>query len=509
MAVVVDESTTSLRNPSRELQMNAPPPAGEDNAVIVDARYVLEHRLGGGGMGVVYRALDQLMLKHHDRDPYVALKLISESLRQNEEARMLLQRECSRAQKLSHPNIVRVFHYGWDRTTDSDYLTMELLRGESLEHVVRANPKGMAWARIAPAIEQLCNALEYAHAEGIVHSDIKPSNLFLTDSMVLKVLDFGIAAPMRSADTASSETLLNPRRLGAVAPRYSSLEMFLGKDADPSDDVYSAACVIYELITGKHPFQGLETPRAAELNLEPEPVKLLSRSQNKVLRKALNFRRKDRTATIAELRDGLLRSAPMMRGRPMLYAGLAGLAGIAIAAMAVTLLLRLGPGRQPTINAVTTTPREVPLERASTPAPAKTTPASATPATAPPAGTAPVVTAPVVTAPVVTTPPANVPTGGSAANSTSAPPAVTPVTVPVNRGGKSSTSPSTQTPRAEVKSAEQKVTKAPPVAAAPATQAPVASGKALTERCQSLLEHAQLGETLSEEDNTYVREKCR
>ena len=85
MAAVVDESTTSLRNPAPTLQMSESPPAGEDNAVIVDARYVLEHRLGGGGMGVVYRALDQLMVKHHDRDPYVALKLISEARRQNEE----------------------------------------------------------------------------------------------------------------------------------------------------------------------------------------------------------------------------------------------------------------------------------------------------------------------------------------------------------------------------------------------------------------------------------------
>ena len=441
--------------------MSEPPPAGEDNAIIVDARYVLEHRLGGGGMGVVYRALDQLMVKHHDRDPYVALKLISESLRQNEEARMMLQRECSRAQKLSHPNIVRVFHYGWDRSTDSDYLTMELLRGESLEHVVRANPKGMAWSRVAPAIEQLCNALDYAHSEGIVHSDIKPSNLFLTDSMVLKVLDFGIAAPMRSADTASSETLLNPRRLGAVAPRYSSLEMFLGKDADPSDDVYSAACVIYELITGKHPFQGLETPRAAELDLQPEPVKLLSRAQNRVLRKALNFRRKDRTATIGELRDGLLRQQPIMRGIRLFYAVVAG---VAIAAVAMTLLLRLGPVRQPPDSAVTTTPREAPLERASTPPPPE-------PAVSPTATT------------------------------TSAPAVAVPV--------RTSTLPATHTQRTQVKSAEQKVTKAPPVAAAPATQAPVAGGKALTERCQSLLEHAQLGETLSEDENAYIREKCR
>ncbi len=505
MAAVVDESTTSLRNPSRTLQMSEPPPAGEDNAVIVDARYVLEHRLGGGGMGVVYKALDQLMEKHHDRDPYVALKLISESLRQNEEARMMLQRECSRAQKLSHPNIVRVFHYGWDRTTDSDYLTMELLRGESLERVVRANPKGMAWARVAPAIEQLCNALDYAHAEGIVHSDIKPSNLFLTDSMALKVLDFGIAAPMRSADTASSETLLNPRRLGAVAPRYSSLEMFLGKDADPSDDVYSAACVIYELITGKHPFQGLETPRAAELNLQPEPVKLLSRAQNKVLRKALNFRRKDRTATIAELRDGLLRHQPIMRGIRLFYAGVAG---IAIAAIAMTLVLRLSPGRSPASDGLTATPHEAPLERASTPVPTTAAVVSTPSASTPPVSNTPVSTTPVNTTPVNTTPVASVPAGGASAGQASAPAQLAPVTVPVDRGKSSSSSPTTQTRRAEVKSSEQKATKAPSAASAPTTQAPAAIGKALTERCQSLLEHAQLGEQLSEEDNTYIREKC-
>jgi len=498
MAAVVDESTTSLRNPSRTLQMSEPPPAGEDNAVIVDARYVLEHRLGGGGMGVVYKALDQLMVKHHDRDPYVALKLISESLRQNEEARMMLQRECSRAQKLSHPNIVRVFHYGWDRTTDSDYLTMELLRGESLERVVRANPKGMAWARVAPAIEQLCNALEYAHSEGIVHSDIKPSNLFLTDSMTLKVLDFGIAAPMRSADTASSETLLNPRRLGAVAPRYSSLEMFLGKDADPSDDVYSAACVIYELITGKHPFQGLETPRAAELNLQPEPVKLLSRAQNKVLRKALNFRRKDRTATIAELRDGLLRHQPIMRGIRLIYAAVAG---VTIAAIAITLLLRLGPGHSPTSAAVTTTPHEAPVERASTAVPTK--PALSPPA---PASTSSAVNLPTDRAsPVLTSAPTVV--APAVVPAAAAPAAVAPVTAPVNRAG-STSSPATQMQRAEVKSTAQKVTKAPPAMAAPNTQAPVADAKALTERCQSLLVHAQLGEQLSEEDNTFIKEKC-
>ena len=96
---------------------------------IVDDRYVLQDRLGGGGMGVVYVARDQLLERHRDRNPYVALKLIKETFRDNAEMRTLLQRECSRAQHLSHPNIIRVFYFGCDRIRDLDYLTMELLHG--------------------------------------------------------------------------------------------------------------------------------------------------------------------------------------------------------------------------------------------------------------------------------------------------------------------------------------------------------------------------------------------
>jgi TolB-like protein/Tfp pilus assembly protein PilF len=275
---------------------------------LIDRRYVLELPLGGGGMGEVYRARDTLMEKHRDRAPHVALKLIHESMRENADARTALQRECSRAQSLSHPNIVHVFTFGCDEKTDTDYLTMELLRGESLERLIREHPSGLEWARAAPIIEQLCAGLSYAHAQGIVHSDIKPSNVFITDAGVLKLLDFGIAAPLRNADPGSAETHFNPRHFGTVSPRYSALELFLGMEADPRDDVYSAACVIYELLTGQHPHQGLETPRAAELNLPPGPIASLSATQNEVLLRALSYRRSDRIASIAELQSGLLQS---------------------------------------------------------------------------------------------------------------------------------------------------------------------------------------------------------
>ena len=235
----------------------APPKANSSephaSVTIIDDRYVLQDRLGGGGMGVVYVARDQLLERHRDRNPYVALKLIRETFRDNAHMRTLLQRECSRAQQLSHRNIIRVFYFGCDKVKDLDYLTMELLHGESLEQLIQNNPSGIEWARASAIIEQLCAGLEFAHREGIVHSDIKPSNLFITEGAILKILDFGIAAPRRNADMPGTETLINARDWGAISKRYSSLEMHLGMDADPSDDVYSAACVIYEVLTGRHP----------------------------------------------------------------------------------------------------------------------------------------------------------------------------------------------------------------------------------------------------------------
>jgi tRNA A-37 threonylcarbamoyl transferase component Bud32 len=489
MAVVFDALPTSLRHASREFSMTEQTASDDEGLTIVDGRYVLEQRLGGGGMGVVYRARDKLMQKHRDRDPFVALKLISESLRDNEEARTLLQRECSRAQKLSHPNIVRVFYFGWDRSTDSDYLTMELLRGDSLERVIRAHPSGLGWDRASRAIAQLCDALAYAHSEGIVHSDIKPSNLFMTDSAALKVLDFGIAAPLRGAETATSETLLNPRRLGAVAPRYSSLEMFLGKDADPSDDVYSAACVIYELLTGRHPYDAMETPRAAELALEPKPIALLSRSQNRALRRALNFRRADRTATIAELRDGMLQPDGATRGLRLEYLAVAGAVLLAVPAVLLIrsqLALRhAAPAAGiagPQIEAPTPRLPDGAASPSSMPA-TVTTPAVAVPTVAQPPTAAPALAAPALATPAAAPAPQTAPESSRATVSKNGPGRITPVRT---RGA----------------------SEAPAAATLPANGAAAVTKKLSNVRCQTILEHTQLGETLNDEEKNYYRDQC-
>jgi serine/threonine protein kinase len=334
--------TTSVRNEPGSVERTA-----LTEGDIVDGRYFLESKLGGGGMGVVYRARDRLMEDQHDPDPFVAIKLIAESIRDFPEAPMALQRECKRAQKLSHPNIVRVFYFG--READTYFLTMELLHGESIEKLIKDCPGGLDWARAAPLIEQLCSGLSYAHAEGIVHSDIKPSNIFLTGAGTLKILDFGIAAPLRKPDSGGAETRFNPRNLGAVSPRYSSLEMQLGGEADARDDVFSSACVIYEFLTGRHPFRGSTPLQAVELDITPERVASLSASQNKALMGALALRRDKRVGSMAELQAGLLKNSSAGRASWKLYALIGTLVAIAI-------LGAIGMWRMTTVKAVAAKP---------------------------------------------------------------------------------------------------------------------------------------------------------
>jgi len=249
-----DEHVTSIDAATqvRAIVTGEVPPTGPANAAatrpigeeptLIDDRYDIEARLGVGGMGAVYRARDRLMQEANDPDPFIALKLILDSV-QDPQASIALQREARRAQTLNHINIVRVFYFGRDKD-GRYYLTMELLRGKSLEQKLRDEPGPMSFAAALPLIEKICSALSYAHAQGIVHSDIKPSNVFITDVGEPKLLDFGIASPMRSA--SGRETQFNPRSLGALSPNYASIEQFLGMDADPRDDVYSVACLSYE-----------------------------------------------------------------------------------------------------------------------------------------------------------------------------------------------------------------------------------------------------------------------
>ncbi|WP_354684150.1 serine/threonine-protein kinase [Cupriavidus necator] len=297
----------------------------------LNGRFVLEECLGVGGMGTVYKALDLRKLEASDRKPYIAIKVLNLQFSGHPKSLMALQREARKAQTLAHRNIVTV--YDFDRDGPVVFLTMEYLSGKSLNHVLKAPDfTGMPMARAMSIINGMGNALAYAHERGFVHCDFKPANVFLTDSGEVKVIDFGIARGFLPPADESDRTVFDPGSLGGMTPAYASPEMFEHREPDPRDDIYALACVTYELLTGKHPYQRLGANQARDAALKPVQPPQLSRTQWKTLREALSLDRETRTPTVARFLQGM--SAVPMAAAPSRLPLMAGgavalLAGVA------------------------------------------------------------------------------------------------------------------------------------------------------------------------------------
>ena len=270
---------------------------------IIKHRFKLLEVLGVGGMGKVYKGIDLLKEEARDKNPYVAIKLLNEDFRDHPEAFISLQRESSRQQKLAHPNIATV--YDFDRIGGPGtpvFITMELMEGQPLNEYIKKVVRkqgGMPFNEAFTIIKQLGAALSYAHDRRLVHSDFKPGNAFLCNDGTVKTLDFGIARAVKNPVTGEAEkTLFDPGKLGALTPAYASLEMLEGEEPDTRDDTYALGCVAYELLTGKHPFNKLPANKARENNLIPAPVKGLKKKQNRALRRAVAYYRKDRSPSV-------------------------------------------------------------------------------------------------------------------------------------------------------------------------------------------------------------------
>ncbi|MEM9313263.1 MAG: serine/threonine-protein kinase [Pseudomonadota bacterium] len=271
------------------------PPAGERPQIIKD-RFVLEEKLGKGGMGEVYRALDLRKKELRDDQPYVAIKFLGEAFSRHPQALISLQREAKKTQALAHPNIVTV--YDFDRDGSQVYMTMELLEGDVLSDWLHARSKVAQQVDPGSIVIQLAEGLAYAHSKGFVHSDLKLENVFLTADGRVKILDFGIA---RIADEAVSTDSFDAGELGALTLRYASLEM-LKRSAEPApaDDLYALGLMAYELYTGEHPFDGLPADKALAKQIKPRRPKSMTRHQWSAVERALRFHRRDRTSTAGE-----------------------------------------------------------------------------------------------------------------------------------------------------------------------------------------------------------------
>jgi hypothetical protein len=297
------EAPTHVRDLSVLPNRNPEPESASEPRVgmTIKGRYTLTEELGQGGMGRVYKARDERRVEAEDRQPYVALKVLSEDFKEHPDAFIALQREGKRAQELAHPNVITV--HDFDRDGPLVFMTMEYLQGMALDARLKGDLAGGMEVSVAwPIIRGIGAALEYGHSKKIVHCDMKPSNVFICKDGGVKVLDFGIARPMTGHDPEGEDTRFDPgKRLGGLTPAYASLEMWAREEPDPRDDIYAFACVIYQLLAGKHPFGSKSARAVRDEKLAPKRIDSLSRSQWDALRKGLALHRDARIPTVGQL----------------------------------------------------------------------------------------------------------------------------------------------------------------------------------------------------------------
>lgn len=295
----VEAASPRIQEPSGATAPSEPPArstleAGEPKrasgispGAILKDRFLIERALGAGGTAWVFRARD--LSVHKDASgAHIAIKTPRPDVKDTARAIARLQHEFRHVQALAHPNIARVLELHSDEQTW--FMTMELIEGRSLATLLR-EPTSLPLPLKRAVLMSCGQALAYAHSRGVVHGDFKPANVLVSASGQVKVFDFGAATSRGGEDT----------RIPAGTPAYASPEVLSGVTPDARDDVFSFACVAYELLAGRHPFDRRSSLEAREQGKTPPRVSILPAPEWLALLSALAWDREERPNDIEKL----------------------------------------------------------------------------------------------------------------------------------------------------------------------------------------------------------------
>ena len=275
---------------------------------ILGGQFVIQTKIGSGGMGAVYKAHQPAMNR------FVAVKILHPKLANRKDLVSRFRREARAMSHLEHPNTVRVLLYG-ELEDGSLYIVMEYLEGKNLNQTVRREGP-LPLERAVPILIQCCGALAEAHIAGIVHRDLKPENIFLTTNGGLidypKVLDFGLAK-VTERELRPGSIMLTQEGMVFGTPEFMSPEQAQGKVLDARSDIYSLAVILYEALTGKLPFEAKTPMEYIQLHVTKPPIPIDERVPGKtfppglwpVLSKALAKKPDDRYANAADFAQDL------------------------------------------------------------------------------------------------------------------------------------------------------------------------------------------------------------
>lgn len=270
-------------------------------------RYVLEAAIGRGAMGEVWKARDRMGEEAYDRNPYVAIKVLLADVERHPQSFAAMHREAKRTQNLAHPNIVTVYTLDRDDRSGRAFIAMELLDGEPLDRFIRRHGGAPAPVKeLWPIVRGMAEGLAYAHRRGIVHSDFKPGNVFVTREGVPKILDFGIARAARE-EGAGNQRDDDDSVMSGYTEAYASPEMLAGETPQRADDVFALGLVAYELLTGERAFGHRSASEARDARLRPQPIKTIRRSDWRIIERALAFERSERWSDAGKFFEALQR----------------------------------------------------------------------------------------------------------------------------------------------------------------------------------------------------------